>query len=81
MRKIKKLICKIFGHKMFKEVYAVRCDRIWGFPESGSKKANRLWRVIDMETCERCGKGHEAYSSPLRRSEMLKRGWFIESNS
>ena len=78
MRKNKKLICKIFGHKMFKEVYAVRCNKFCGFPESTSKKASKLWRIVEKEICERCGESYVAYSSPLRRSEMLKRGWFIE---
>ena len=47
---------------MFKEVYAVRCGKFGGFPESTSKKANRLWIIVEKETCERCGKCHETYS-------------------
>ena len=79
MKSIKKLICRIFGHRLVTEVYAVRCDHIFGPPVSKGKKTERLWRVFTEKVCDRCGEREIiSISEPLRRSEMLKRGWFIE---
>lgn len=64
---MKKIICKIFGHKTFDEVYAVRI--------SGSKP---LYVVVDETKCERCGEiTRRSVCRPMRRSELLKNGWFI----
>lgn len=76
-QKIKEWICEHFGHKTFEEVYAVRCDNLFGFPESNSKKAKYLYRIFTDERCERCGNIKCTITSPMRRTELLKRGWFI----
>ena len=77
IKRINKWICKHFGHKTFEEVYAVRCDTLFGFPESNSKKAKYLYRVFIDQRCHRCGAINHNISEPMRRSELLKRGWFI----
>lgn len=76
-KRINKWLCDHFGHKTFKEVYAVRCDELFGFPESNSEKAKYLYRVFIDERCERCGYITTIVSEPMRRSELLKQGWFI----
>ena len=76
-KRINQWICKHFGHKTAEEIYAVRCDKLWGFPESNSKKAKYLYRIFIDERCERCGVINRSISSPMRRSELLKHGWFI----
>ena len=76
-QRINQLICKYFGHKTVEEIYAVRCDNLFGFPESNSKKAKYLYRIFIDERCERCGVINRSISSPMRRSELLKHGWFI----
>ena len=64
---MKKIICKIFGHKTFEEVYAVRI--------CGHKP---LYVVVEETRCERCGEiVRRSESKPMRRSELLKNGWFI----
>ena len=73
---INEWICKHFGHKIIEEVYAVRCDKLWGFPES-NKKAKYLYRIVKDERCQRCGAIKRNISAPMRRSEMLKKGWFL----
>lgn len=42
MKSIKKFICRIFGHILVTEVYAERCDNLWGFPKIQKKKAECL---------------------------------------
>lgn len=80
-KKIKQIInewiCKHFGHKTVEEVYAVRCDKLWGYPESNSKKPKYLYRVCIDERCNRCRAMKRNISEPMRRSELLKQGWFI----
>ena len=76
-KRINKWLCKHFGHKTFEEVYAVRSDNLFGFPESNSKKAKYLYRIFIDERCERCGAIKHKISEPMRRSEILKQGWFI----
>lgn len=73
---INEWICKHFGHKIIEEVYAVRCDKLWGFPES-NKKAKYLYRIVKDERSNRCGAIKRNISAPMRRSEILKQGWFI----
>ena len=64
---MKKFICKIFGHKTIDEVYAVRMY--------GRKP---LYVVVNETRCERCGEIiRRSKSKPMRRSELLKNGWFI----
>ena len=77
IKAINKWICKHYGHKTFEEVYVVRCDELFGLPESNSKKAKYLYRVFIDERCERCGAIKRNISEPMRRSELLKQGWFI----
>ena len=78
IKRINKLICKHFGHKTFVEAYAAaRCDTLFGFPESNSKKGKYLYRIFIDERCERCGAIKRNISEPMRRSELLKQGWFI----
>lgn len=76
-QRINEWICKYFGHKTFEEIYAVRCDNLFCFPESNSKKAKFLYRVFIDERCHRCGAIKRKISYPMRRSELLKQGWFI----
>lgn len=76
--KIKRLICKYFGHKTFIEVYATSTSELWGF---GVKPNPNLYIVFERETCERCGHTTvKQLTPPMHRSELLKRGWFIENN-
>ena len=76
-QRINRCICKYFGHKTVEEIYAVRCDNLFGFPESNSKKAKYLYRIFIDERCERCGAIKSNISEPMRRTELLKQGWFI----
>lgn len=76
-QRINEWLCRHFGHKAFEDVYAVRCDRLFGFPESNSKKAKYLYRIFIDERCERCGVIKRKISEPMHRTELLKQGWFI----
>ena len=71
-QRINRWICKHFGHKTVEEIYSVRCDNLFGFPESNSKKAKYLYRIFIDERCERCGVINRSISSTMRRSELLK---------
>lgn len=42
IKSINQCICKYFGHNTVEDVYAIRCDKLFGFPESNSKKAKYL---------------------------------------
>ena len=77
-QRINEWLCKYFGHKVVDEVYAVRCDNMFGFPESNSKKAKYLYRIFMVERCERCGAVKHTITSPMRRTELLKQCWFIQ---
>ena len=74
---INEFICKHFGHKTFEDVYAVRCDNLFGFPESNSKKSKYLYRIFIDDRCERCEAIKRKISEPMHRTELLKQGWFI----
>lgn len=50
------LICKIFGHKYEKQNENVSCDKLFGFPESGTSNSHRMYRIITKDVCIRCGK-------------------------
>ena len=76
-QRINEWICKHFGHKTFEEVYAVRCDNLFGFTESNSKNAKYLYRIFIDERCHRCGAIKRNISEPMRRSQLLNQGWFI----
>lgn len=78
--KFNRLLCRIFGHKLYEEVYAVRCDRLFGTIVDGIQKHKRkyLYIVFRDLNCRRCGVIMTWHSKPMRRSELLKRGWFIE---
>lgn len=74
--RIKKLMCRLFGHKMFYEVYAVPTDKLFGY--DAPRKGN-LYIVFERHVCDRCG--HSTITQltpPLHRSELLRQGWFIE---
>ena len=77
-QRVNEWLCKHFGHRIIEEVYAVRCDNLFGFPESNSKKAKYLYRVCIDERCERCGDVKRTITSPMRRTELLKQCWFIQ---
>ena len=69
---IKKWMCRLFGHRMYEEVYA---ERVYGWFFKGAP----LYNVVRSHTCERCGKTHRrVLCSGIRRSQLLKEGWFIE---
>jgi len=66
---IKKLTCKLFGHIYVEEVYAA--------PLADNK---RRYVVIKECNCARCGKNISfKMSDPKSRAELLKEGWFIQS--
>lgn len=83
--RIKKLMCRCFGHNEFEEVYAERCDHLWGFemptdPKTGM--GSKLHYIVFTKTeCKRCGETivHQE-TRPMRRAELLKEGWFICNN-
>lgn len=66
---IKKLICKLFGHVHVEEMYAAPLV-----------EKERRYVVIKECNCARCGKNisFEA-SEPMSRVELLKEGWFVQS--
>ena len=76
-QRINEWICKRFGHKIVEEFHAVRCDRLCGFPESNSKRAKYLYRIVKDERCKRCGVIKCNISAPMRKSEISKLGWCI----
>lgn len=70
---IKRLACGVLGHKDVEEIYAERRTAYRG------RHPIHFFRVVTEISCRRCGKVRSAVRSPwMRRSEMLKNGWFIE---
>lgn len=64
---MKKIICKIFGHALIEEVYAVRVGE-------------KHFRVVKEIKCLRCGKTTSSQmTEPKRRSVLLQEGWFLEN--
>ncbi len=66
-------MCRLFGHRMYEEVFAERIHRIFqrGHPP--------LYNVVQEHRCDRCGKyDRKILRSNIRRSQLLKEGWFIE---
>jgi len=74
-KKLNKLLCRWFGHKIFVEVYATPTSELFGF---GVQRKN-LYIVFERHVCERCGHATiKQLTPPLHRSELLRQGWFIE---
>lgn len=76
-QKIKKWQCRLFGHKLYEEVYCTPTSHFFGkdFPRS-----QYYYVVIRHVYCERCGMEHtEFISRPMRRSDLLREGWFIQN--
>lgn len=71
---LKYLKCRLFGHRNYEEVFAERTIRY--FPN----KCLPIYNVVRELRCDRCGKvRREVLRSGLRRSQLLKEGWFIEN--
>lgn len=82
---IKEKICKYFGHDEFEEVFAERCDNLFGYnmpidPKTGLG-SGKHYIVFHQFTCRRCGRIMSSESRPMRRSQMLKDGWFLKNNN
>lgn len=76
--KIKRLICRWFGHKDYTERYASKCTSFFGYPYP---KSDRHYIVVEDIICERCGRIHSRHlTQPMTRAELLKNGWFITNN-
>lgn len=66
---IKKLICRLFGHVYVEGMYAAPLLR-----------PKHKYVVIKECNCARCGKNLSfEMTEPKSRAELLKEGWFIES--
>lgn len=66
-------MCRLFGHRMYEEIFAERFFRF--FYKGGAP----LYNVIQEHRCDRCGKcERKVLRSNIRRSQLLKEGWFIE---
>lgn len=76
-QKYKKWLCRLFGHKLYDEVYCTPTSNFFGtdFPRS-----KYYYVVVRRVYSERCGEVHtEFMSRPMRRSELLREGWFIQN--
>lgn len=73
-QKIKRLICRILGHVELEEVYAV----VSGKGRNGRPRYSIVCQIV----CLRCGKTlfQTCHAKNLSRTEMIRRGWFIEDN-
>lgn len=70
---LKRWLCRIFGHRNYEEVFAERTIRYF------TRKQKPIYRVVRELRCDRCGEVHrEELRSGIRRSQLLKEGWFIE---
>lgn len=66
---IKRPICRLFGHRIFTEMYAERILH----------NRKHRYNVTQEEICSRCGhRHHTVLAKNLSRAELLKNGWFIE---
>ena len=75
-RFFKRLICRIFGHKMYVEKYA---ERYYFKYKKGKGRGGHRYSVIESNVCERCGKRTvNDVRTNISRSQMLHDGWFIE---
>lgn len=71
--RLKRWICRLAGHRNYEEVFAERTTRFL------PNKCLPIYNVVREIRCDRCGKVHrEVLRSGLRRSQLLKEGWFIE---
>ena len=74
-QKIKKLICRVFGHgQTIEEVYAVKL--------AYSDARHPLYNIVSDTVCLRCDKviKREILAYSLTREDMLRRKWFITDN-
>lgn len=72
-KRLKRWICRLFGHRNYEEVFAERTIRYF------SRKQLPVYMVVRELRCDRCGEVHrEVLRSGLHRSQLLKEGWFIE---
>lgn len=74
-QKFRKLVCKVFGHRVYTEKFAVRCNWLWvhhGFTPR--------YDIVERTVCERCGHvvSYKVLVEGISRAQMLKEGWFIE---
>lgn len=64
--RLQRLLCKLFGHKMYVEKFA---QRGW----------DNRYTIYERKYCDRCGYVHnEIIKNGISRAQMLKDGWFIE---
>lgn len=77
----RKWLCRHFCHKYVEEVYAQDLRQMWGELDGLRLPTKKpLYDVMRRCYCERCGHDEiEEISKPMRRSELLKQGWFIEN--
>lgn len=70
---LKRWMCRLFGHRMYEEVYAERLHR---FSQS---RHTPLYNVVVEHRCDRCGEcDRTILRFCIRRSQLLKEGWFFE---
>ncbi|WP_304726850.1 hypothetical protein [uncultured Alistipes sp.] len=70
---LKEWRCRLFGHRMYEEVFA---ERRYSFV---ARSRMPLYRVVREHRCDRCDKcDRKILRSDIRRSQLLKEGWFIE---
>lgn len=73
-RFFKRLICRIFGHKRYREVFAE--SYVAGY-KHGIVKVR--YNIFEHTFCERCGDySYKLIAGGLSRAQMLKEGWFVE---
>lgn len=72
---IKKIICRLCGHVEVEEVYAEVC-RI-------GNNGRPRYKIVCQIVCHRCGKilFQTCRAKDLSRTEMIKRGWFINEHN
>lgn len=71
--RMKRGICRLFGHRNYEEVFAERTIRFL------PNKCLPIYNVVRELRCDRCGKIYrEVLRSGLHRAQLLKEGWFIE---
>lgn len=74
---LKRLICRIFGHKKYVEIGALPVSVPKGHAHRHEKKIRYF--IIKDNICERCGEqDSEIIAENISRAQMLHDGWFIE---
>lgn len=73
MKRVKKLMCRIFGHSL------IRIKEVYAFPVYRRRKPVR-YIVVEETRCSRCGElvKRKEISREMTRNELLRNGWFIE---